>query len=492
MSETQNDEPQTIEEFARRHKKLVERLSKLSAESMALACTERLWATHGDTEEMRMWRPWDLVTLLQLCLRHGRYSVSGEPVTRDTLAHLLNALKDMEHPRRQVGVLRIVRQVAHEQFLWQRPLDKITLGRIESQFGALEEKNKLATLFRERVGLSFSDYATLTWALWTGVRRGVEQAVFDKRWFANLGLADRDLDAFLAAISIPLKDAQQWLARRRPPPRDAHLELFEPVHLARRPVIAIGSRYLLLSPTLLEMHLTRLDYPCVEADPQVAGEAAGHLQEAYVAGCLAPLHPVTEQRIQNDGYDGKVADFLVGTSTSFVLIESKAIDPHPKLRVDPSLADHGDYAKKLRDAFKQCVETARFLRSKGDSRRPFAWVITRGDFFHMSGLPLWDELLRGHLDEGVIAPTDFFLMSIYEFERLVAMHPSADALLSFFEAAAVTQASMATATFQLASGLISEDSVTLRHQQSALERLGDRLAARLGPRPGRGVHDEHP
>ncbi len=472
------------DDLGRRLRRLKRRVSRLQADALAEACCSQLLAVEGQGAAAWIeWRPWHLLDLLHLSLVDGRHSPPWEPVTQDAMIELMNLLRDIDalHPSPQFGhpfgAIKALRQIAFEQFWLQRRISWIDVGRVYAQFGSLDDEHPLARLFFARAGISLRTYLMLAYTLWAFTSAEACPRPFQaSAIFRNLDIPTSDCERFFELVALPVNSAQVWLVQRQRLQNPLYT-LFEPVPFVRRPIITVGGLCFLTSRRMVEHHLRGTQQLLAEWDSNLAGREGGKIQERYLHSLLAELggELATERELKRRGCAGQVADFALFGDRSFAVLESKAIEPHLMFRINPSDATAAKYNDDLVDAFRQCIATACFLRARGEQRTPFAWVITRSDFYYVSGRPLWDEFLKDVLPPGVIAPENFFVTSIEEFEHIVGRLRSPQQILAFLQRMATEQADAATSVLQLSGKLPTADPV-LPYVRTAFDKFNSELS----------------
>ncbi|MGE8454721.1 MAG: hypothetical protein ACN6OP_29735, partial [Pseudomonadales bacterium] len=433
-------------DFYTRFKPIRNQLRRYSPLSVLRGCLDYLYAATDDPIGHIRKQPWINFLLVKWAfLDEDAHKVGRPAIPSDKLIQLLQEVYDLSDLTRMPSdyehLTLFMRAIAYQQFLYQLPRTIDGLARQELLFAQTPDNHFFQTCFKTAHGLSIGDFLRLAICL-TAHTQSKSGYIISRHWFRNLEprFSPVQIDAFLAAISVPVEQLPEKLRESEDDVRQA-LELFQQTPFLRHPLIRVGDHYWCTHPDLTQKCLDHFIFDFLKkSDLQRFNEAFGIRFEKYVEKHLtdAGLSLTTEHQLKQAlPGTGKVVDFLVHDEDANVFIDAKGVEMAPRGKVAHlRQVVRGATNSSLMKAFEQGQETCSRITEINPSNsiiqprnKNYLLAVTYKELYIGNGLSLEACVGDNHLErirqkfskEKTIPLENIYFLSIDEFEGLMAL-----------------------------------------------------------------------
>ena len=237
----------------------------------------------------------------------------------------------------------------------------------------------------------------------------------------------------------PLK-SEAILRNRKQVIENPYLQLLETSPFIRYPTLKLDNRYLVYSQKLLKETISNIFYDVMKTEGgSDLAELFGKILENYIDRGLATLNIEyhVEKKLLSAFPDRNVTDFLVPLSDLTLLIEVKAVELRPIVKVFP--ADK-PLQHELEDSIIkgtiQGFSLANSISLGSDSlfipsrTNIFLMIVTYRDLFLGAGDVAWEEFLKEEVESvlkskeirtDLIPPDHIIILSVDEFDQFISI-----------------------------------------------------------------------
>jgi hypothetical protein len=421
------------------------RILKYNAEEIVLQCLKRLHASNAnDVENMRKQPPWILLLLMKWTIQHGEFTTyNKKALSQSDLNSLINLMHKVSNsvplPLTANSPLVLLRPLGYRQFWHQQISEPHWLARQAILFGKLDSSHTFRRWFQEETKTSIEDFIDLSIMVLSQFHKSNVHSL-NKNFFCQVAhsFPPNCIAEFLSAISrtpVQLCDYLISLDEERRPN-----ELYEPTPLVRYPFLKLDDQYVWYTQNVLTHSLSDFIYDTLRRrDLAAFMNAFGPMFEGYVRlGIESTGIPfLDEEKLrQLVGSGSKVVDFLIVEPDVNVFIDAKGVE----VGLDGMTSYRpGDVTNAVKSSVikgvSQGLTIARLLRTgahipNADFTRSRNFLIlvtykdlflgTAEEFYESYGKGRLDSILQGDLTDTPIPLENVFIISIDEFEYLIA------------------------------------------------------------------------
>lgn len=415
---------------------------------LIISCSNKLRMLENQSpSHYKGWVPWHLLLIIKWTFESGEVNFPPKLLTENGLIKIVNLIHDLDGKHQgyflrlgnTAGLFKYLRVMAHQQFPLQLDMGKYTLARQHLLFVRLPSDHPIKTMFRKTHGMDMDTFLMLSFILWAWfVQDGKPSLFFSKHLFKNTTFLPQTIDQYLATISLTLETAPKYLNERNQRIEKLFLQLGEETPFVRYPILKVGENYLIYSRRVFESMIQNLLY--FETKKANSGRLCnefGELLESYVENALSEMGVlyIPEKELMRQFDNSKVTDFVLPFADCTLLLEVKAVEMRPLVRVSPT---NENLINELKDNVLKGViqgySTARNIKEENDifnipkRDQVFLMIVTYKDLFLGPPQDMWDEFLAeailpelqaSGIDPNLIPPERILVISIEEFDTMM-------------------------------------------------------------------------
>lgn len=431
--------------------KIQHQLEKLDIYSLVMAAMSKLREVEAKPiNELNGFYPWRLLLLIKWAYEFGGVRHPLWLVDENMLVKLLNLIHDFEGAEPNpfleegtvLGVQKFLRTIAFQQFWTQIKLGTWAISRQKILFCDLSPDDPIRlNIERAMNGLDVGIFLELSWLVWTWLMKNVKNYVFrSDSMFQNLQYPKSEIEAFCSALSLSPIEVKIYLKNRRQLIKNPFLQLTEMSPFVRYPFLKIGDEYMVYSQQVLKETISNIFYDVMKLEGgSTLAEKFSLKLEKYVERGLSALgiSYYNEEDLFRVFPGENVTDFLLPFSDFTLMIEVKAIEMRPIVRVNP---ENKSLQRELEDnVIKGTIQGFSLANSLLQRKDPleikersqfFLMIVTYKDLFLGTGDMVWEEFLKEaiepvleskKIDINLIPPERIMFLSIDEFDQLVSI-----------------------------------------------------------------------
>lgn len=427
-----------------RFKQIRNQFRKFQYVELIAACLEYLHEHEGSDIDYLHRHPWLVLLFAKWVLLDDNYpNAKAKKPSRKDVLKLLQTVFDMS------SVLRMpteydhyslwMRNIAYQQFPYQRSFGYRHLSRQMILFSSLPDNHLFKTEFKKLTGVSIQDFLELLWLLSFRFIDGKEKYLSEK-WFDFVEdkYSREVIKKFLDAISTHIDEVQVQL-RNDDDRRRRSAEHYEFTPFVKFPLLQITNGYLITERHILYRCIEHYVYDRLRLwDSSRFMDRFGEMFERYAEEAIkyANLAFTTESEIKEKlGEKGKQIDFIIHEDGSNIFIDTKGVEMNYKGRVTHSVSLLKDRTRdSVLKAITQAHDVICKLNQDSDSQIPshecnYLLVVTYKDFYLGSGQNYYENIAKEPMDrvyktyEGisVIPPENMYFITIDDLERACTM-----------------------------------------------------------------------
>lgn len=426
------------------YKKARNQLRKYQTASMVSEILNVLHESHVEgIETWNRYPPWNLLLVLKWTYQESDAVSHRRPLAnRNVLHHILNTIFEIDNlrasPDKYDHINLLMRQIAFQQFIFQKAPDTNSLARQWILFGELETNHRFCKKIKILTGLEIKEFIQVSFALLAIV---IQKPCPKKISIADFqllksNLSENALDKFFRFLSKNINGLKNFLSQPNFKKQLITDQLMILSPLINFPLLEHKKYYWIYFPPLVLRSIETAVYRALRNEnPSEFGNKFGVLFEKYVDRCLksANLKYINEEQIKKNCGDGKCVDFLIQENNCNVFIDSKAVEMSIRGRVSTRSDAVAETIKEtVFKAIDQAFETYNRLNNLGNDffkRRAesFLVIVTFDDLYLGSSIDLetiFNETIFSKYKNkyGNIFPIpseNIFIISIQELENLL-------------------------------------------------------------------------
>lgn len=384
-------------------------------------------------------RPW-IAFLLLKWLYVENHNFSGKKLDQQKFDYLLWQIQDLAQYGRMPSdydhYYLFFRSLSYQQFIFQLEVNHFDMSRQLILFSEIDRG--LDAVFKREVGISTRQFIEIAFLVlchqFTEKSRWIHP-----RWFSPIfyRYPKIEIETVLDLLSVPVESLRDYLVRDSSTRRSSK-EYYEqtpfsnyPFLKAQDPRNSLG--YLCLNKNLLYRSFESFIYDFLKkACPQKFHQKFGAMLELYIRRILdsAKLdyrdeNYLKKHRIANE----KIVDFVIEEANCDIFIDSKSVEMSAAGKVAHDFETITRATEKIRKALAQSHSARRILdRLVGRPKKlkSYIIVITFKEMFVGSGSNFSEitnekdaKDLKENYGPSYIDPSNVFVMTIRDFERLV-------------------------------------------------------------------------
>ena len=422
-----------------------ENIHKYHPGDVVLECLKRLHAPNAtEVANMSKQPPWTLLLLMKWAFQYGDFPSYDKKILRESdLNSLINLMHEVGNsvplPSTANSPLVLLRPLGYQQFWHQQTSQTYWLARQAILFGKLESSHTFRSWFQEDTKTSIEDFIDLSIMVLSQFHKSNVHSL-NQNFFCQVAhsFPPNCIAEFLSAISrtpVQLRDYLISLNEERRPN-----ELYERTPLVRYPFLKLGDQYIWYTQNVLKHSLSDFIFDTLRRrDLAAFMDAFGPMFEGYVRLGIEStgISFLDEDKLrQLVGSGSKVVDFLIVEPDVNVFIDAKGVE----VGLDGMTSYRpGDVTNAVKSSvikgISQGLTIARLLRTgshipKADFTRSRNFLIlvsykdlflgTAQEFHESYGKGRLDSILQGDPADTPIPLENVFIISIDEFEYLIA------------------------------------------------------------------------
>lgn len=428
----------------KRFKPIRNRIRKYQPRSIIDRCVGLLHdANLFASGRVRSYQPWTLLLMIKWSFLYGEPDDRSKlPVTDNDFNRMINDANDLfgavRMPHQYDTFDLFFKNIAHQQFLFQRAPNTALIGRQKLLFTSPETPEMISRAFETVHSLSLDEY--LEFAFMVLARFISERGpMFPRQFFSTVEQRCRAgaVDTFLSLISADYVTIKQRLIEEDKRFSNFEFTLYEQTPLKKYPLLRIGDRFLCYSPHVLYLNFETFVYDSLKAwNAEQFSEAFGPVLEKYVERGLKRTQSryYAERDLKQLLGAGRVTDFLLPDADGNVLVEVKAVEMSELGRVSPDARVVANSLKtSVIKGIEQVLSTAKRLEELPNGNRIsspapwFALVVTYKDLYLHTAEQLLVGTARAEMERFMrdkSVPSDslpfshIYIISIDEFDRM--------------------------------------------------------------------------
>ncbi|BCY17687.1 hypothetical protein hrd7_15360 [Leptolinea sp. HRD-7] len=343
---------------------------------------------------------------------------------------------------RPTDIQKFIRTLAFQQFWIQKKFRAWTISRQKVLFCSLPTDNPIRKTIEESLKLDDIEYfLELSWLVWAWLMNNPRAFIFSPGdLFHNLDYSKHEINSFCSAISLLPDDVKKFLNNRKQLIENPFLQLTEISPFVRYPFLKIEEKILVYSQEVLKETISNIFYDVMKSEGGSSlAEKFGTELEKYVGRCISSLgfaHYIEKDLFRAFPKEN-VVDFLLPFSEFALLIEVKAIEMRPIVKVNPknkplqhelqdSVIKGVIQGFSLANSIKQAQDNLNILNRTNF----FLMVVTYKDLYLGPGDIAWEEfieesvapiLAERQIDSNLIPHEQIIFLSIEEFDQLIGI-----------------------------------------------------------------------
>lgn len=501
-------------EFDQECRAIRNRIREYDAGSVVRQCVQLLHhpdlqPTRGVPRLLGTYEPWNLLFLIEQVLLHGDLISGRHPeINQQRFNSLINRVKNLrrfECPLDFDHVFLFFKNLAFEQFWYQRTLDRAALSRPIVLFSTLPAHSRFDDAFRSEFGLSLETYFDLSFALAARFLQDRASSVVTLQYFSPgfAAYGETSFRTLLDGLALTPFEARRHVEAAGQIIRNPMLRLYAPSPLREYPFLKLSDGYLCYSPVVLQQRLADFVYDVLaRTASQEIRRLFGIAFESYVGRTLSALSRkiLVEGDLQRAaGLQTKAVDFVLPYANASVLIEAKGVELTPFARVS---TDASVIARSLKGSVIKGINQAGAtvglldsLRRTGRSVTPdgpyYCMIVTYRRMYLNTAkeviAKLTDDerakLLPDYLAYAHLLPLEhIYLVPVEDLEHAIALEVHGDTTLAeVLERSVIEDGDPRTQCFELGLRLDKIDSGVRypQHLTEAFDNLAERVQARF-------------
>ncbi|WP_045420197.1 GapS1 family protein [Vibrio jasicida] len=365
----------------------------------------------NDVERLRR-HPWLIMLIAKWNLLENRvHPESAKRLTNQTFNNILGTAYDagkfVKMPTAGEHYRNLLRNIAFQQFIYQKPLSSTIVASNHLLLSALPENHRINTRFKALTGLEIGDFNKCCLAIYAvflkknSLKMDDLKIIYDK-------LGKENLEKTLAVLSIDLHKVK-GLVKDNDYSKGTYSEWYEQTPFLRFPIVKYDDTYTCMNIYVFLRCIEGYVYDLLKHDnSQSFMDGFGKIFEAYLANGLAysDCNYIDETVVKGKLPDGvNVVDFIVSNERSNIFIDAKAVElPYLGKVSDNPKVILGKVRTSALKAIKQAnVLNDYILRNELDKvcskENNYLLVVTYKELYLGNGLDFYESIAKSEIDE---------------------------------------------------------------------------------------------
>ena len=442
------------------YKPLRNKIRKYNSKELIYFCIYLLHSLRK--KEVKDWEycPWEVLLILKWVLSEYE-SIAKDSIDKAVFSDLINNLRsifekysvDALYIEQGNKEIKFLRQCAHQQIWFQR--DVVNRRTIASQLklflpDRLNENTKINECFQKKTGVSIRSFFQISFIIITKFldkekSSAISVSKSDLEFIKKRKIPDNEIDSYFNLLSLSFDKAKDYASEDLKKKQDRlEFQIYEKTPFTFYPFLRENNQFSLISPTLLHYIIRDYVYDYCKSEFKWFGGYFGNVFEEYLKMGL-DYSGITYGR-EDDlkktyGRNNKLVDFYIEIEDSLVLIEAKATEMPPSVKIKQS----NDFlinalTNNLIKAIKQSFDVAKNFKNK---KKIYSIIVTYKDLFLGGTNEIWDEFLgealedfftQEDVDRELISKDNIYILSIEEYDLLMyAIKINPDNLLNILD-----------------------------------------------------------
>lgn len=401
-------------------------------------------APYKDKIESLRRQPWLVLLFIKWVLLDDNYpNARGEVASNSDIHLILQSSYELSSkirmPSEYEHHILFFRNMAFQQFLYQRDFYYAHLSRQSILFTDLDKNHFISKEFKKKTGIEIQEFLDLS--LITLIRfLDSNEAFLPDNWFSNIysSYPANKVESFLASISKDINEIRKDLISKDNRKRLSS-ELYELTPFIEYPLIKIPGKYILTHRNILFRRFEYFVYDTMRSiDSAKFMDKFGELFERYVERSIqySELNYLTEKDIENTlGAAGNQIDFIIQDSSANIFVDAKAVEMNSQGKTTHLSNLVRDKTKNsILKAIKQSHDVIRKISDRDNcaitgSKNNYLLVVTFKELYIGSGSTYYDVIAKEKMDEiyneykehPCIPPENMYFITIDDFDILTSI-----------------------------------------------------------------------
>lgn len=429
-------------DFFSRFKPIRNKIKKFDSLSLVKISIQELHAFKGPKSNTPL--PWVILSIIKLSFSYGEDSSPKRKfATRSDFIDLHDAIWDLFSKPRFLadgtagGLNKFVRLVGFQQFWPQK--DPYIFPDLARQFFLFTNEERLFSYsesFEELAGIKLIEFLKLCQFLWVRFLKNDHHYDISTSYFESLkdDFHKDTINKFLDLLSLTPEQAKLFF-KKDIQSHNIEYQFYEQSPLVKKPLLKIDDKYYPYGNFVTNESIRYFLYDFLKTNFQEKfPEAFGHSMEKYLEKGikLQKVKYHAESYLKKIVPGGKSADYALEYESSFVILESKAIETKKLSQINPT--DEilfNEYKTSIIKGIKQAYSTAKALNAKSEpsKKKFYVLIISYKQLFLGTAKKIWDEfagkdieefLIEHEIDKSIIPPDNIFIVSVDEYDQLIS------------------------------------------------------------------------
>ncbi len=386
--------------------------------------------------------PWLIMLIAKWNLLGNRVHPSlAKPLTNHTFNKILSTTYDLgklvKMPGEASHYRNFMRNIAYQQFIYQKQLSSTTVASNHLLFSSLPNNHRIQTRFKDLTGVEICDFNKCCLVIYAAFMKNKSVSVSDfEIIFEKVGRAN--LEQTLIALSIDLHRVKGQV-QNNDYSNGTYSEWYEQTPFLRFPLVRYDGKYTCLNLYVFLRSIEGYVYDLLKNDnPQSFMDGFGKVFESYLyrglnfSGC----EYVDENLLGDQLPEGvNVVDFVVCNENSNIFIDAKGVElPYLGKVSDNPKVILGKVKTSALKAIKQANVLNDYLRKnalKGVEfkRDNYLLVVTYKELYLGNGTDFYEAVAKEAIDEitqsldakAVIPLENMYFITLEEFDLLCSV-----------------------------------------------------------------------
>ncbi|MEX0335913.1 hypothetical protein [Vibrio tubiashii] len=428
--------------YERKVKKVKSLLRGYDAADLADALYKYMNAeTKDDFERLRR-NPWLIMLILKWNFLENRINPESAKILQNNdFMRLLNTAFELGNlvkmPTEVAHFRNMMRNMAYQQFIYQKPLSTTSVATNHRLFSELPENHRLKTKFKLLTNMNINDFNKCCFAIYAAfTSKGTISIDYFSLVFEKLG--KDNIETVLDLLSVDLYKAKARVANNDSS-NGTYSEWYEQTPFLKFPIIKHNDNYTCVNIYVLLRTIENYIYDLLKSDsPESFMDSFGKVFEAYLNH---GLYYSGSQYIEEVSIKGKlpkgvgVVDFVVNEKVSNVFIDAKGVElPYlGKVSDDPKII-LGKVKSSALKAIKQANSLNNYIFGSSVSNLDFKetnylLVVTYKELYLGNGKTFHESIAKAAIDEiyddidseARIPLSNIYFLSIESFDHLCSI-----------------------------------------------------------------------
>lgn len=275
-------------DFFSEYKYIRNQFRKYNSYSLLDICFKFLYKKFDDEfEELEKKQPWQVLLLIKWILKDDNFDLPNRNKATDSdLIGLINLVRKLGDKVRMPNDYDhwelLFRNIAYQQFFYQRRFNLNAYSRQSLLFSNLEDNHYIKSTFRNEIGVEINEFLELSAFLLANQVKRIKS--INKEYFSPLfsHYSPKLIDNYLNSLSFTFTEARQYLIEFEGNKISSY-SYYEQTPFIKRPLLKFNNRYYPYYRNILYRGVEYFIYDCVrEKDPEKFMQRFGSIFEDYV------------------------------------------------------------------------------------------------------------------------------------------------------------------------------------------------------------------